>query len=56
MGGGYYDRSFAFLRHRQYWKKPRLIGVAYDFQRVATLPVKKHDVPLGCVISDKGQI
>lgn len=56
MGGGYYDRSFAFLRHRQHWKKPRLVGVAYDFQQVTTLPVKKHDVPLGCVITDTGLI
>ncbi len=34
MGGGFYDRSFAFLRRRQCWFKPGLLGVAYDFQEV----------------------
>lgn len=54
MGGGYYDRSFAFLRHRQHWLKPRLIGIAYDFQRVEKLQAQRHDVPLYAVITDKG--
>ena len=56
MGGGYYDRSFAFLRHRKHWRKPRLVGVGYDFQQVEKLPVQHHDVPLRGVITDKGNI
>ena len=28
MGGGFYDRSFAFLRRRRFWRKPGLVGGA----------------------------
>ena len=34
MGGGYYDRSFRFMRNRMTWHHPTLIGLAYDFQKV----------------------
>src|SRR5881275_3666053 len=33
-GGGYYDRAFAFRRWRSAWHVPRLVGLAYAFQRV----------------------
>jgi 5-formyltetrahydrofolate cyclo-ligase len=50
MGGGYYDRSFAFvLRHA--WRRPRLIGVAFDRQRVSALPGRPWDVPLDGVLT-----
>ncbi|MGE0811300.1 MAG: 5-formyltetrahydrofolate cyclo-ligase, partial [Immundisolibacter sp.] len=50
MGGGYYDRSFArVLRHA--WRRPRLIGVAFDRQRVAALPGRPWDVPLDGVLT-----
>jgi 5-formyltetrahydrofolate cyclo-ligase len=52
MGGGYYDRSFAFLLRRQNWKKPRLVGLAYDFQQLDKLPAKNWDVPLTAVATD----
>ena len=52
MGGGYYDRTFGFLRHRRHWKKPRLLGVAYDFQRVPHLTQQSWDVPLDAVATD----
>lgn len=52
MGGGYYDRSFAFLRLRRYWHKPRLVGLAYDFQRVGRLSARAWDVPLTAVATD----
>jgi len=46
MGGGFYDRSLAFMLRRRYWRKPRLCGVAYDFQQVDHLPSQPWDVPL----------
>lgn len=46
MGGGYYDRTFAFLKHRRYWQRPKLIGVAYEFQKVECLHTEPWDVPL----------
>lgn len=46
MGGGFYDRTFAMLNTRSHWHKPRLIGTAYDFQKVDQLPNEPWDVPL----------
>ncbi len=53
MGGGYYDRSFAFRRHRRDWRHPLLIGVAYSFQQVDNLPVASWDVPLDVVVTEQ---
>lgn len=46
MGAGYYDRCFSFLRHRKNGIRPRLIGLAYDFQRVSTIETREWDVSL----------
>lgn len=54
MGGGYYDTSLSYLRTRRHFRKPKLIGVAYDFQRVAALPSEPWDVPLDAVLTDRG--
>ena len=52
MGGGFYDRSLAFM-HRS-GPSPTLIGVAHACQQVASLPVEPWDVPLKAVVSDQG--
>ncbi|MEE9492186.1 MAG: 5-formyltetrahydrofolate cyclo-ligase [Gammaproteobacteria bacterium] len=49
MGGGFYDRSFAFLLNRKHLKKPRLIGLAYDFQEIPRLTPENWDVPLDAI-------
>jgi 5-formyltetrahydrofolate cyclo-ligase len=54
MGGGYYDRSFAFLRERRHWRRPALVGIAYEFQRVPALPVQPWDVPLAAIATERG--
>jgi 5-formyltetrahydrofolate cyclo-ligase len=46
MGGGYYDRTLAYLSRRRCWRKPHLLGTAYAFQQVASLPYQSWDVPL----------
>jgi len=51
MGGGYYDKSFEFLKFRNNWKKPKLIGVAHDFQQVDQLPSDDWDVPIDSVVT-----
>ena len=53
MGGGYYDRTFAYLRARSVWRRPLLIGVAYEFQRVARLPARAWDIPLDALATEK---
>lgn len=53
MGGGYYDATLAFMRHRRHWRKPRLVGVAYECQRVEALPDDPWDMPLDAVLTEK---
>lgn len=56
MGGGFYDKTFSFLRQNlyrhQHWCKPRLVGLAYDFQCVATLQHSSWDVPLQAIATE----
>ncbi len=53
QGGGYYDRMFAFRRYAGCWRRPLLVGLAHDFQRVEALPVKPTDVPLDAVVTER---
>ncbi|WP_081949036.1 5-formyltetrahydrofolate cyclo-ligase [Litchfieldella xinjiangensis] len=54
MGGGFYDRSFAFTRRPG--PRPRLFGVAHAVQEVSELPTASWDVPLDAIVSDRGVI
>jgi len=56
MGGGYYDRSFAFLKQHKKWQRPHFVGIGYDFQQVEQLGSEEWDVPLESVISNKSLI
>jgi 5-formyltetrahydrofolate cyclo-ligase len=49
MGGGYYDRTFSFLKYRS---KPKLIGLAYDFQQIPKVPFERWDIPLNIIITE----
>ena len=53
MGGGYYDRTFAYRRHHVAWRGPRLVGVAYSFQQVPSIGRQWHDVPLDAVVTEE---
>lgn len=53
MGGGYYDRTFAFLQQVQRPPKPYLLGLAYDWQQCNTLASESWDVMLNGVATDK---
>ena len=54
MGGGFYDRSFAFLRDPdQSGQRPRLVGLAYEFQQVEALVRQPWDVPLDAAATEK---
>lgn len=50
-GLGFYDRTFEFLLHSPE-KKPLLVGLAYEFQKVSLTP-EKWDVPLSFIITEK---
>ncbi len=51
MGGGFYDRSFAFRANNQC--KPYLLGIAHEFQKVEQLSAQPWDIPLDAVITDQ---
>jgi 5-formyltetrahydrofolate cyclo-ligase len=54
MGAGFYDRHFSFLKHRSAWCRPRLLGLAYEFQRTSGIDVRPWDVPLWGVVTELG--
>ncbi|PYY80109.1 5-formyltetrahydrofolate cyclo-ligase [Pseudomonas sp. TKO26] len=54
MGGGFYDRSLAYLARRQSWRKPTLLGLAHECQKVARLDQASWDVPLQGSVTDQG--
>jgi len=53
MGGGYYDRTLAYLRHRQFWKKPTLVGLAHEIQKAGQLDKQSWDIPLNFIVTEK---
>ena len=52
MGGGNYDRSYAFMA-RSAWRRPRLIGVGFESQRVDDLPQRAWDIRLDAVLTGR---
>lgn len=53
MGGGFYDRSLAYLARRQNWRKPTLLGLAHECQKVERLAQASWDVPLQGTVTDR---
>ncbi len=51
MGAGFYDRTLAARGWQGRWRRPRLVGVAYDFQRVVKIAPASWDVPLDAVVT-----
>lgn len=52
-GAGYYDRALAHLALRNAWRRPLVVGFAYDFQRVESLERKRWDVPMQVIVTDR---
>ena len=52
MGGGFYDRSFAF-RKDSAQPRPILIGVAHELQKVDRLEPESWDVRLDMIVTDQ---
>lgn len=55
MGGGFYDRSLAYLARRKNWRKPTLLGLAHECQKVERLAQASWDVPLQGTVTDKSR-
>ncbi len=52
MGGGFYDRSFAFRKNPEN-TKPVLIGIAHELQKVDRILPKEWDVQLDMIVTDQ---
>lgn len=53
MGGGYYDRSLRQLTLKRNWRRPKVLGIAHQFQQVDSIKRNFWDVPLQGVITDQ---
>jgi len=54
MGGGFYDRTLSFIRRIPCHKKPLLIGIAYNVQRVDKIIRQHWDIPLDAIVTERG--
>ncbi|MBT8077411.1 MAG: 5-formyltetrahydrofolate cyclo-ligase [Gammaproteobacteria bacterium] len=52
MGGGFYDRTFAFLKHRKALLQPKLVGLAFACQQVEHIPANPWDIRLYSIITE----
>ncbi|HEY0721315.1 MAG TPA: 5-formyltetrahydrofolate cyclo-ligase [Gammaproteobacteria bacterium] len=53
MGGGFYDRTLAYLEQRSQWRKPHLVGTAFELQHFDAVPSQPWDVPLEAVVTEQ---
>ena len=55
VGGGYYDRTFAFLNDiATEDRRTFLVGLGYELQRIKKIDSQKHDVRLDAVVTETG--
>jgi len=52
-GGGYYDRTFAFLRDVPRPAQPVLVGIGYSFQELPALPDQAWDIQMDFVATER---
>ncbi len=52
MGGGYFDRSFYYLKCKRQWFRPKLAGVAFECQKVEKISPNPWDIPLYRVFTE----
>jgi len=53
MGGGYYDRTLAFLTSNGSTNRPKLIGVAHSLQEIEKIQAEKWDIRLSAIATEK---
>lgn len=53
MGGGFYDRTFAFLRNNSKPRRPTLLGLAHECQKVEAITTESWDIPMDGIVTGK---
>lgn len=56
MGGGYYDATLAYLNTRTRWRRPYLVGLAFECQQVPKIPAEPWDIRLDAVLTENGLV
>lgn len=46
-GGGFFDRTLAAMP-----RKPLVIGIGYDIQRIETIHPRPHDIPMDLIVTE----
>ena len=54
MGQGFYDRAFAYRHHMRTGLGPLLVGLAFDAQRIESIPAQPWDVRLDYLATESG--
>lgn len=52
-GVGYYDRTFAFICENPAEKRPLLVGLAYEFQKIKTVHPEPWDIPMDMIVTEE---
>ena len=52
-GGGFYDRTFSAKKRGASWRKPRLVGIAFECQRLDQLTPQPWDVAMDAIVTEK---
>ncbi len=52
MGGGYFDRYFSFLKCDRQWFRPKLVGFAFECQKVEKIGPNPWDIRLYRVLTE----
>ncbi|MDH5344715.1 MAG: 5-formyltetrahydrofolate cyclo-ligase [Gammaproteobacteria bacterium] len=55
MGGGYFDRTFSFLGHRNKWQHPKLVGVAFACQEAEEIAPNPWDIRVFSVVTESAR-
>ena len=54
MGGGFYDRAFAFMNNRLRYRRPKMFGLAFACQQTPRVPASPWDIPVFQVYTEDG--
>jgi 5-formyltetrahydrofolate cyclo-ligase len=55
-GAGCYDRYLSFVKNQPRDRRPTLVGLAYDFQKIDRIVPQSWDIQLDYVVTDQGVI
>lgn len=51
-GAGFYDRALKHLRADRLWRRPKLIGIAFECQQLPHIPAHHWDIPLDALLTE----